>query len=94
MSKKLTKEERLLATRISENKEFEAACLAGDADKIMSIVEAEMSEHNLHTKGSTKLHDDILCMTKGKLKVPAYIGSDILAFVWNSRLSGIGLAVC
>lgn len=94
MTGKFTKEERLLATHISDNKEFENACLTGDADKIMSIIKAEMSEHNLHTKGSIKLHNDILSMTKGKTNIAISIGREILAFVWNSRLSGTGLAVC
>lgn len=88
------KEERLLAAQISDNTDFESACLSGDVDKIMSIVESEMEKNNLYTKGSIKLKNDILRMTKGKSKISTYLGSSILSFVWNSRLSGIGFAVC
>ena len=90
----LENEDRLLATHISNNKEFEAACLVGDAAKIMEIVRFEMDHNNLHTKGSKKLHNDILIKTKGQTKVSQKIGQNILEFVWNSRLSGTGLAVC
>ncbi len=92
--KNIVVEERLLATYISENKRFENACLTGDAENIMYIVEYEMDKNCLHTPGSIKLHDDIYKMTCGKKHVSAYIGANILAFVWNSRLSGTGLAVC
>lgn len=87
------KEERLLATHISDNENFENACLTGDADMIRSIVVSEMNKAKLHTKGSNKLRDDIFKMLQGKAKVSSYIGQNVLAFVWNSRLSGIGLAV-
>lgn len=86
-------ENRLLATHISNNADFEAACLTGNAEKIRSIVLTEMEKAELHTKGSNKLRDDIFRMLQGKAKVPAYIGNNVLAFVWNSRLSGTGLAV-
>lgn len=86
-------EDRLLATHISENKEFETACLSGNADKIRAIVLEEMEKSKLHTKGSNKLRDDIFRMLQGKAKVSSYIGNNILAFVWNSRLSGTGQAV-
>lgn len=87
-------EDRLLATHISENKDFEFACLTGNAEKIMYIVNSEMDKHDLHTKGSKKLRDDIYRMTKGQTSVSAIIGTNILMFVWNSRLSGTGFAVC
>ena len=86
-------EERLLATHISNNKDFEKACLTGDANLIRSIVLSEMEKARLHTKGSNQLRDDIFRMLQGKPKVSSYIGNNILAFVWNSRMSGIGLAV-
>lgn len=86
-------EERLLATHITNNKDFESACLSGDADKIMTIVHTEMEKHKLHTKGSIKLRDDILRKLQGKLMVSSYVGKNILAFVWNSRLSGTGFSV-
>jgi len=86
-------EERLLATHISANTEFEKACYAGDSQKIMSIVETEMEKNNLFTKGSQKLKTDILNMLQGKIKVPSWQGQQILMFVWNSRLAGCGYAV-
>lgn len=87
-------ENKLLATHIADNPDFEQACLSGDAEKIMYIVDYEMQHNNLYTKGSQKLKNDIFRLTKGQLKVSKKIGENILFFVWNSRLSGIGLAVC
>ena len=81
-------EDHLLATHISNNPEFEAACLAGDADKIIAIVNHEMEEHDLRTKGSNKLKSDIIRMLNAKKHF-----AQILMFVWNSRLSGTGDAV-
>jgi hypothetical protein len=52
-----------------------------------------MEKNNLYTKGSKKLQADIARMLQGKERVPSYVGQNILMFVWNSRLSGIGLAV-
>jgi hypothetical protein len=92
--KKLNIENRLLATHISANSDFEPACMSGDAEKIMAIVHTEMEKNNLFTAGSKKLRDDIFRMTKGRDKVSVHIGSNIMAFVWNSRLSGTGFAVC
>ena len=86
-------ESRLLATHISNNKDFEVACMSGDADMIVSIINSEMDKNKLFTKGSQKLRDDVLRMTQGKAKISSRMGNNILAFVWNSRLSGIGLAV-
>lgn len=96
MEKRLSvaNEDRLLATHISDNKEFESACLSGDATKIMFIVNSEMEKHDLHTKGSEKLKKDILNKIKGQSKISLAVGQNILFFVWNSRLSGTGLAVC
>lgn len=82
-------ENRLLATHISDNAEFEQACLSGDAKKIMAIVQSEMEKNNLYTNGAKKLRDDIFRMLNRKKSC-----TDILYFVWNSRLSGTGLAVC
>ena len=81
-------EDHLLATHISNNPEFEAACLTGNADKIIAIVNREMEEHKLHTKGANKLKADIIRMLQTKKHF-----SQILMFVWNSRLSGTGDAV-
>ena len=81
-------ENNLLATHISNNPEFEAACLAGDANKIMDIVNKEMEEHSLYTKGAKKLKADIFKMLNTKQHFVR-----ILLFVWNSRLSGTGFAV-
>lgn len=52
-----------------------------------------MEKANLHTKGSNKLRDDIFRMLQDKPVVSTYIGNQVLFFVWNSRLSGTGLAV-
>ena len=86
-------EDKLLATHIADNPEFEGACMSGNGLMIMEIIEAEMKKNNLYTKGSKKLQSDIIRMLKGQTRVPTYIGRNILMFVWNSRLSGIGLAV-
>ena len=86
-------EESLLATHVVKNPSFEAACLTGDASKIMDIVEFEMKSNNLHTKGAQKLHDDIFEKTKGLTKIPGKIGEQILFFVWNSQLAGTGNGV-
>ena len=86
-------EDRLLATHISDNPEFEGACLSGNGSMIMEIVEAEMEKNNLYTKGSKKLQADIIRMLKGQLSVSKYVGERVLFFVYNSRLAGIGLAV-
>jgi hypothetical protein len=86
-------EDRLLATHISDNPEFESACLSGNGLLIMDIIEAEMKKNDLYTKGSKKLQADIIRMLNGQSKVPNYIGQNVLAFVYNSRLAGIGLAV-
>ena len=86
-------ENKLLATHVADNPEFEGACLSGNGLMIMEIVESEMKKNNLYTKGSKKLQEDIIRMLKGQSRVPTYIGRNILMFVWNSRLSGIGLAV-
>jgi hypothetical protein len=86
-------EDRLLATHISNNENFESACLLGDAEQIRTIVLAEMEKSGLHTKGANKLRDDIFRMLQGKAKVSSYLGQNVLSFVWNSRLSGTNLAV-
>lgn len=91
---KAVNESRLLATHLADSKEFEAACLTGNASLIMSLVKKTMNDHNLHTKGSNKLYDDIYRLTRGKQIISTAVGTNILFFVWNSRLSGIGLAVC
>ena len=72
---------------------FTDACQNGDGLMIMEIVLFEMDKNNLHTKGSNKLRDDINRMLEGKTKVSTFKGTDILTFVWNSRLSGMGYAV-
>ena len=86
-------EDKLLATHIADNPDFEGACLSGNGLLIMDIVAAEMEKNNLYTKGSKKLQDDITRMLQGRAKVPNYVGQNVLMFVWNSRLAGIGLAV-
>lgn len=86
-------EKNLLATHISNNPDFEVACTTGDCTLIMSIVETEMKNNNLFTKGSNKLKDDIFRLTKGKSKVSSSVGTSILYFVWNARMSGTGFGV-
>ena len=81
-------EDKLLATHISNNPEFETACLTGNADKIIAIVNQEMEEHKLCTDGANKLKSDIIRMLNAKKHF-----AQILMFVWNSRLSGTGDAV-
>jgi hypothetical protein len=81
-------EDQLLATHISNNPDFEAACLSRNAPKIIEIVNSEMEEHGLYTKGSNKLKADIIRMLNAKKHF-----AQILMFVWNSRLSGTGDAV-
>lgn len=83
----------LLAAHIVDNPNFETACFSGDPSQIMLIVRSEMEKHKLFTKGSKKLHDDILRKLSGKDVVTYTLGSTILSFVWNSRLAGNGLAV-
>lgn len=86
-------EDKLLATHVSNNSAFEAACLSGDGILIMDIVKTEMEKNKLFTPGSKKLQADILRMLQGKSKVSPTVGQNVLMFVWNSRMSGIGLAV-
>ena len=86
-------EDRLLATHISNNVNFEKACMIGDSNLIMEIVNTEMEKNNLHTKGSEKLKTDITNFIRGRSKLPVQVGQNILFFVWNSRLSGVGYAV-
>lgn len=86
-------EDRLLATHISDNPDFEGACLSGNGTMIMEIIATEMEKNNLYTKGSKKLQADIIRMLKGQAQVSQYVGQNILFFVYNSRLAGIGLAV-
>ena len=86
-------ESRLLAAYIADNVNFEKACMSGNSSLIMSIVTDEMEKNNLYTKGSKKLHDDIVRMINGKAKISQSVGSNILFFVWNSRMSGTGYGV-
>lgn len=86
-------EDRLLATHISNNPEFENACMSGDGRLIMDIIETEMKKNNLYTKGSKKLQADVIRMLQGQPRVSEYTGQNILFFVYNSRLAGTGLAV-
>lgn len=86
-------EQNLLATHISNNPDFEVACLSGDGTKILSIVEAEMKANSLFTKGSVKLKDDITRLLRGKSSVSSSVGTRVLYFVWNSRMSGTGFGV-
>ena len=86
-------EEGLLATYIAKNPDFEKACSSGNGQLIMSIVDTEMEKNNLYTKGSKKLREMINMLLKGRTKVSTMVGSNVMFLVWNSRMSGIGLAV-
>jgi hypothetical protein len=81
-------EDRLLATHISNNPDFETACTVNDKEMVMTIVHSEMEKHDLYTAGAKKLRDDIFRMLNRKKSC-----TDIMFFVWNSRLSGTGNAV-
>lgn len=91
--KNLNVENHLLATHITDDPNFEFACLKGDLVKIQNIVTSAMEKSGLHTKGSNKLRDDIFNMLQNKKTAPTYTGKTVLAFVWNARLSGTGFAV-
>ena len=80
----------LIATHVCNNPEFEAACMTGNAAKIMAIIDHEMEANNMYTPGSKKFRSDVLRMTRGAAKVPAKIGENILFFAWNSQASGTG----
>lgn len=81
-------EDRLIATHVSNNENFEEACINNDYELIIQIFEDEMEANNLFTKGAIKLKDEIqLMITKCKP------GTDILFKVWNARLAGTGNAV-
>ena len=86
-------EDQLLATHISENPDFEGACMSGDGLMIMDIIESEMKKNDLYTKGSKKLQADIIRMLQGQSRVSTQIGQRVLFFVYNSRLAGTGFAV-
>jgi hypothetical protein len=81
-------EDRLLATHISNNPDFETACSVNDKETIMTIVHYEMEKNGLYTTGAKKLRDDIFRMLNRKKSC-----IDVMFFVWNSRLSGTGDAV-
>lgn len=86
-------ESRLLATHVTDNPNFTQACEDGDGLMIMEIIEAEMEKNNLYTKGSKKLQADIIRLLEGQSRVSKRTGQNILFFVYNSRLAGLGLAV-
>lgn len=86
-------EDRLLATHISTNPKFEKACMDGDGNLIMEIVNTEIEKNNLYTDGSEQLKKDIANLIRGRTKLPSHVGQNILFFVWNARLSGTGYAV-
>ena len=91
--KNINIENQLLATHITDNEKFESACMSGNRDEIMDIVISEMEKNKLFTKGANKLKADILRMLGDKPKIPTSVGQRVLGFVWNSRMSGIGLSV-
>jgi hypothetical protein len=81
-------ENRLIATHVSDNLDFEEACMNNNYVRIIQIFDEEMEENNLFTKGAIKLKDEIkLMIAKNKP------GTDIMFKVWNARLSGAGFGV-
>lgn len=86
-------EQSLLATHVTDCPDFEEACMTGDATRIMAIIDETMQLEGMMTPGAKKLRNDVFNMTKGSARVPRKIGENILFFVWNSRMSGIGLGV-
>lgn len=83
----------LIATHVCKDPEFEEACMTGNATKIMTIIDNAMEDNNLYTPGAKKLRNDVFRMTRGNDRVPSKIGENILFFVWNSQMSGIGQKV-
>ena len=83
----------LLATHILNDPDFEAACYAGDATKIMQIIDTVIERDGLQTAGAKKLRNEIFLMTKGNAHIAVGVGANIYQRVWNSRLSGNGLSM-
>jgi hypothetical protein len=79
--------DQLLASKLYENKDFEQACFAGDAIKIMQIIDRTMEEYNLYTTGARKLRNKIFYMTRGNAKVSSGTGISIFSYITNSILS-------
>lgn len=81
-------EDRLIATHVSNNVDFEEACVNNNYNRILQIFDEEMETNNLSTKGAKKLKDEIqLMIYKHKS------GTEIMFKVWNARLAGTGNAV-
>ena len=79
---------RLIATHVSNNVDFEEACVNNNYNRILQIFDEEMETNNLSTKGAKKLKDEIqLMIYKHKS------GTEIMFKVWNARLAGTGNAV-
>ena len=81
-------EDRLIATHVSENPDFEEACLTNNYKKIIQIFDDEMNANNLFTKGANKLKEEIQLMIFKRRP-----GTDIMFKVWNARMAAIGLGV-
>ena len=81
-------EDRLIATHVSDNPDFEEACVNNKYERIIQIFEEEMESNDLFTKGANKLKDEIQLMI-----IKRKPGTDIMFKVWNARLAGIGLSV-
>ena len=84
-------EESVLANHVGEDPDFEAVCLAGDAQGIMALIEEKMDALNMHTPGATKFHDTIKGMIGGKARLSSYTINKILFYVSNCRLVGYGM---
>lgn len=81
-------EDRLIATHVSNNENFEEACMNNNYKLILQIFDEEMEANNLFTKGAKKLRDEIQVMVYKHKS-----GIEIMYRVWNARLAGTGYAV-
>lgn len=77
--------DRILADKLCNNPEFESACMSGDARKIMAIIDTEMQNNNLFTSGAKKLRGQVLCMTRGRDRIPVRIGEQIFNHIWYAE---------
>lgn len=93
----LKNEEHLLSTFIMRNKNFENACMSGDLNAIMNIVNEEAKlkserDGRPNTKGDKKLVADIqMKIARSYSKINKQLGINIMFLVSNSSLKGIGL---
>ena len=83
--------DRILADKLLSNPEFETACLSGDANKIMAIVDEEMEKNNLFTPGAKKVRFEIMRMIQGRTRLSSRVGQEIYAFAWYAKGQSMGI---